>query len=85
MPGTSLSVMCMSICGCPALRATTLSSREIFFLFVGKLYVTANGQRVRQEAADEDTRGHTWGTVANQGHMEFIILTEAKAASTTST
>lgn len=52
MPDASCSVMWTSVCGCPTIRATTSSSREISFLFLGKWYMAASGQRVRQEAAD---------------------------------
>ena len=53
----------MSICGCPALGAATLSSRGIFFLWGGGGWCTldahaaAHGQRVRQETVDGDSEG----------------------------
>ena len=52
MPDASHSIMCISVCGCPALRAPTLSSRGISFLFGGNLHIAAHGQRVGQEAAE---------------------------------
>lgn len=67
MADTSHSIKCISVCGCLALRATTLSSREISFLFVGKLYVAAPGLKIRQEGADGDTERVSVGRCDTSG------------------
>lgn len=69
MARVSQTVMWMSVCRCPPVTATTLSSRDICFPFVGKQWIVATGQRVTQDVIG-DSGDDSMGVWANQKHTQ---------------